>query len=91
MSKERIEWTRSTGLGQSGWKGRVNGLRLFGIERSMVRGVGWQLRTSLPVALTRALSTGASEDVLMANAENILDLFARKLGASWPGDRTEEV
>lgn len=80
---ERITWTRSTGIGSSGWTGLVNGRRLFTITMSMTRGEGYVLRTQLPFTLKKAFTTGEDAD-LKARAERVLDLFVTSLGAVWP-------
>lgn len=78
---ERITWERSTGIGQSGWTGTVGGRRLFSIQQSVTRGVGWQLRTTLPFGLVPEKATGQDEKAVKAYAERVLVRFTESLGA----------
>lgn len=80
----RITWTRSTGIGRSGWTGTVGGRRLFTIEMSATRGVGWVLRTRLPFNLVPEKATGSGEGEIKAYAERVVVAFVRSLGASFP-------
>lgn len=81
---ERITWTQNTGIGRSGWDGAVGNRKLFTIERSVVRGEGWKLRTKLPVILRSGADTNERDDALKATAERVLARFVRSLGADWP-------
>jgi hypothetical protein len=81
--EQRITWTRGTGVGRSGWDGTVNGRKLFTIERSVVRGEGWKLRTQLPFNLVPERSTGEDSDEIMTYAELVLRHFIRSLGADF--------
>lgn len=80
---ERITWERSEGIGQSGWTGTVGGRRLFAIQQSVTRGVGWQLRTMLPFGLVPEKATGEDSDAIKAYAERVLVRFVKSLGASF--------
>lgn len=79
----RITWTRSSGIGRSGWDGTVGGRRLFTIEMSVTRGTGWQLRTRLPFNLVASKATGHESDEIMQYAERVVDAFVRSLGATF--------
>jgi hypothetical protein len=81
---DKITWERSTGVGRSGWTGTVGGRRLFTIEVSVTRGVGWQLRSTLPYGLVPEKATGQDEAVIKEYAERVLTRFVRSLGAAWP-------
>lgn len=78
---ERITWERSEGIGQSGWTGTVGGRRLFSIQQSVTRGVGWQLRTTLPFGLVPEKAAGQDSDAIKVYAERVLVRFVASLGA----------
>jgi len=77
----RITWTRATGMGRSGWDGTVGARKLFTIERSVVKGEGWKLRTRLPFNIKTDHSISEDSDHLMAVAERVLSTFVGSLGA----------
>jgi hypothetical protein len=83
---ERITWEQSDGLGRSGWTGVVGGRRLFSIQQSVTRGVGWQLRTVLPFGLVPEKATGQEADVIKAYAERVLIVFMRSLFSAFVTD-----
>lgn len=81
--EQRIAWTRNTGLGRSGWDGTVGGRRLFTIERSLIRGEEWILRTRLPFNLVPERSSGQDSDEVKAYAERVLLRFVETIGATF--------
>jgi len=81
IMKQRITWKRRGGLGQSGWTGYLNGRRLFTIERSITRDVGWVLRTTLPLSLALGDQTDEDETFLKVRSEELLTTFVSSLGA----------
>ncbi len=80
---ERITWTRSTGIGQSGWIGTIGKRRLFSIQFGVKSGQGWVLRTDLPFGLVPEKAQGSDEDEIKAYAERVLARFVKSLGASF--------
>jgi len=82
---ERITWTRSVGIGRSGWTGNVGKRRLFSIEMSASRRGKWVLRTQLPFRIADNRDLNESDEELKRLAERILHTFVTSLGASFDG------
>lgn len=80
---ERITWTRSEGIGRSGWTGSVGKRRLFSIEMSVARRSQWVLRTRLPFTVAGNRDLNTDSDELKDLAERILNTFVKSLGASF--------
>jgi hypothetical protein len=79
----RITWTRSEGIGRSGWIGTVGKRRLFTIEMSASRRGKWVLRTTLPFNIKSDRELNEDSEQLKILAERVLNTFVTSLGASF--------
>lgn len=72
---KRITWKDS-------YYGFVNGIRLFTISRHVVRSdPGWIMQTELPGKWKNAPWMDDDKKALEAKAEEILEVFVKKMGA----------
>lgn len=80
IAPQRIEWTQGD---YQNYTGRVNGVVLFEITWSTVRGEGYRLRSTLP-DFTRTHIMGTNSNNAKERAESILCRFVEKIGAQFP-------